>query len=157
MKCYESPYRIDSESIHNLVLVAMVTVQSLWLAIFLNKCNSRHNVLYGQKLVLVFCRHRRRRFLNFSFQIWILTSNYLIGWLPVAMTTVWKSGFINPCGIFSTTTTPNMNQIRLNVFELQLHLFKNLANQRLCMVTKATRTKQCTDSESLRYGHSYGI
>ncbi len=35
-------------------------------------------------------------------------------------------GFINPCEIFSSTITPNMNQMRLTIFEL--HLFKNSAN-----------------------------
>ena len=44
MKCYipyESPYAKDSDSIHCLVLVAMVTMQGLWLAKHENRCNSK--------------------------------------------------------------------------------------------------------------------
>ena len=44
MKCYipyESPYAKDSKSIHCLVLVAMVTMQGLWLAKHENGCNSK--------------------------------------------------------------------------------------------------------------------
>ena len=44
---YESPYAKDSKSIYFLVLVAMVTMQDLWLAKHENGCNSKRKSRIG--------------------------------------------------------------------------------------------------------------
>ena len=74
-------------------------------------------------------------------------------WLP--WQPIQKFGFIILCVLFLCIHPPNMVSIGCFVFEL--HLLPCLANQRPCLVTMATRSKQPLFFTTRHHGLQYGI
>ena len=96
-----------------------------------------------------------KSFFEKMFHFWITMQNTLIGCALVTMATNSKIRLHYFVRIVPMYPPPNMVSIGCFVFEL--HLLPCLANQRPCLVTMATRSKQPLFFTTRHHGLQYGI